>query len=170
MSSETYDEETDEEGQNRNYERTVSGYDPTPGLIDKLMEGRFPDEVEKVIQTELSPSMNLAFHTPEEIEFNRHLLNNRKEIKIGATPPRASLLQGTLRERMGYDRGIALSKDDRYNLSSAYQVVFARMTGGRNGNQQKLLAQQVQERTSVNSSQQINQKRSMWDKFLGRGN
>lgn len=120
-------------------------------LVQVLNRAELPDSVRRILEAELNPDHILGNLNEAELRYRRFSLWNNKEMVIGSFPPSESIWQGKIRknaEELGDGRD-ALTQEQLHWIRDAFDAAFARTTRSRQGWQQKVLAEQTQERRIV---------------------
>lgn len=147
---------------------TRSGYRPTTQLINTLMNTQLPAEIQDCLAAELTQDFPLSNLNEFEINYFFYNLQNRYEFVVARFPHQESLVQGDLRKLIYGDELYALDSQERYDLSVAFDALWARTTRGKGGYQQNKLSEQITESRQVANPQNMGQrKRSFWDKLVG---
>lgn len=120
-------------------------------LLEALTKVDLPEPVQQLQQGESSRDHILSYLDDAELNYRRFQILNGKEIMVASHPPRESIWQGDIRKAV-FDEGRENLDDNvplLHGIREGTDAAYARTARSRDGWQQKILAEQTEERRVV---------------------
>jgi hypothetical protein len=136
-------------------------------LIRALNNSQVPEDIKKLLKSELNQDHILANLDEAELTWRRFGLLNNMEMVMASHPPKESIWQGDRRKEAGLGDGrSSLTPEQVHWIRDSFDAAYERATRSRDGWQQKLLSEQTQERRVV-EEHEVDEGGSWLSKLVG---